>query len=111
MSDLPTKTQLMEIARRAMSSHCASVSRLGAIVRHTGEYCRSVGYYTPPLNGIVVAAREDDDYITVWWCDQDAGEGYATRVGSIELHPENAHISDSMRQCLIDEFDAAQGGI
>ena len=94
-----------------MSSHCASVSRLGAIVRHTGEFCSSVGYHTPPINGIVVAVRDDDDYLTVWWCDQDAGVGYAACVANLELHPENANLSDSMRQCLIDEFDAAQGTI
>lgn len=94
------------------TSATPSVCQPGAIVRHTGEYCRSIGWHTPPLNGIVVSVRDDGRPIcTVWWCDEDAGDGCNILAGNLELHPENANLSDSMRQCLVDEFHAAQGGI
>ena len=89
-----------------------SVCQPGAIVRHTGEFCRSIGWHTPPLDGIVGAVADGDDTIcTVWWCDQDAGDGFDILAGNLELHPSNANLSDSMRACLIDEFDAARGVI
>ena len=89
-----------------------SVCQPGAIVRHTGEFCRSIGWHTPPLDGIVVAVRDDSPTIcTVWWCDEDAGDGHDILAGNLELHPENPHVSDSMRACLIDEYNAAQGVI
>ena len=87
-----------------------SACQPGAIVRHTGDFCRMIGWHTPPINGIVVSVRDgyQDTICTVWWCDREAGAGIDLLARHLELHPENARTSDSMRDCLLAEFDAAQ---
>tara|TARA_R100001594_G_scaffold149730_1_gene208410 strand:- start:1945 stop:2262 length:318 start_codon:yes stop_codon:yes gene_type:complete len=91
-----------------------SACQPGAIVRHTGDFCRMIGWNTPPINGIVVSVRDgyQDTICTVWWCDREAGDGIEILARHLELHPggwfDNEQTSDSMRDCLLAEFHAAQ---
>lgn len=87
-----------------------STCQVGAIVRHTGKFCRSIGWNTPPINGIVVEAYDDFRTVRVWFCDDEASQG-GTRIliDNLELCPlSNSQINDSFRECLVKEFTEAQ---
>ena len=75
------------------------------LVRHTGKYCRSFGFHSPPVNGMVIKVTKfglmgEKQLLKVHWSDSSISGVLADYV---ELCPKNAQMSESLRDLLLQE--------
>ena len=77
----------------------------GDIVRHTGNFLRSIQWCLDvPVNGMVLKVKSNDKIAVVLWCDQD--EGMSINVSNIEMCPTNKGVTDEYRETLMKTFGA-----
>lgn len=75
----------------------------GQLVRHTGEFCRSFGIYSPPVNGMVIKVTKlgEKQLLKVYWSDSSIS---GVLSANVELCPKNAQMTESLRGLLLQEF-------
>ena len=85
----------------------------GLLVRHSAEFCKSIAWHTPPVNGIVIRVGQwlpdqANRVATIWWSDEKPGIGHKILASNLELHPANTTLTDSNRGNHLAEFIAAE---
>lgn len=75
--------------------------KIGQLVRYTPAFCRSIGLYTPPVNGIIVDIHSPR-FVKVWWCDTEPGDAMLVNTANLESDPSK--MSDGMRDALLAEY-------
>ena len=83
-----------------------SVCQPSAIVRHAMAFCRSIGGYNLPVDGIVLSVHENESgemICRVRWSDDDMPASIL--ASNLELAPGYAKFSETMRKHLLHQFE------